>query len=174
MNAGGGLISSQTTSSMIVEYGKVNIIWFTMSPSPEISLFKPTFFTDENNPLNIKNEQELIKIWKLNNLFFRKFIQNYEENFKKIKNLKEENQKKIFELFDREELENLLNHQLNEITIKSLEIENEYRDEGLKIMEKVPMKNYFYFTSYWKKENKKFINEEKDEQIKKLYLTLLS
>lgn len=174
MNAGGGLVSSQTTSSMIVEYGKVNIIWFTMSPCPEISLFKPTFFTNENNPLNIKNVEKLIKIWKLNNLFFRKFIQNYEENYEKIKTLRDEYQKKIFELLNRSDLEKLSNKELNEITIKSLEIENEYRDEGLKIMEKTPKKNYFYFTNYWKRENKKFINEEKDEQIKKLYLTLLS
>ncbi|MBC7194689.1 MAG: secernin [Caldisericia bacterium] len=174
MNAGGGLVSSQTTSSMIVEYGKVNIIWFTMSPYPEISLFKPTFFTDEDNILNIKNEKNLIKIWKLNNLFFRKFIQNYEENLERIKDLKENYQKKIFELFDREELENLSNQKLNEITIKSLEIENEYRNEGLKIMERVPIKKHFYFTSYWNKENKKLIEEEKDEELKNLYLKYIS
>ncbi len=174
MNAGGGLISSQTTSSMIVEYGKINVIWFTMSPSPEISLFKPTFFTDENNPLNIKNEEKLIKIWKLNNLFFRKFIQNYEENYEKIKNLRDEYQKKIFELINKSELEKFSNKELNEITLKSLDIENKYREDGLKIMEKTPKKNYFYFTSYWKKENKKLLSEEKDKQIKKLYLTLLS
>lgn len=51
MIGGGGLISSQTTSSMIVEYKEKNIVWFTLSPNPEISLFKPAFFTDENNIL---------------------------------------------------------------------------------------------------------------------------
>jgi len=173
MNAGGGLISSQTTSSMIIEYGKINTIWFTMSPNPEISLFKPTFFTDENNPLNIKNDEKLIRTWKLNNLFFRKLIQNYEENLEKIVELKSDYQTKIFNLFDKKSLEKLSNEELNKITVDSLEIEEEYRNKGLEIMENSKKRNYFYFSNYWNKENKKLIEEEKDEDLKKLYIKLL-
>lgn len=173
MNAGGGLISSQTTSSMIIEYGKINTIWFTTSPNPEISLFKPTFFTDENNPLNIKNDEKLIRTWKLNNLFFRKFIQNYEENLEKIVELKSDYQTKIFNLFDKKSLEKLSNEELNKITVDSLEIEEEYRNKGLEIMENSKKRNYFYFSNYWNKENKKLIEEEKDEDLKKLYIKLL-
>lgn len=173
MNAGGGLISSQTTSSMIIEYGKINTIWFTTSPNPEISLFKPTFFTDENNPLNIKNDEKLIRTWKLNNLFFRKFIQNYEENLEKIVELKSDFQTKIFNLFDKKSLEKLSNEELNKITVDSLEIEEEYRNKGLEIMENSKKRNYFYFSNYWNKENKKLIEEEKDEDLKKLYIKLL-
>jgi secernin len=169
MNAGGGLVSSQTTSSMIVEYGNRDIIWFTMSPDPEISLFKPTFFTDENNPLNIKNEQNLIKIWKLNNLFFRRFILNYEDNMDKIKNLKNDYQNKIFDLISKENLKNLTDDELNKITQKSLEIENEYREKGLKLMKNTKKKKYFYFTYYWQKENKKLFEEEKDNELRNLY-----
>lgn len=173
MNAGGGLVSSQTTSSMIVEYGNRDIIWFTMSPDPEISLFKPTFFTDENNPLNIINEKNLIKIWKLNNLFFRRFILNYEENMDKIKDLKNDYQNKIFDLVSRENLKNLSEDELNKITQKSLEIESEYREKGLKSMEDTKRKKYFYFSSYWQKENKKLFEEEKGNELKNLYKTYL-
>jgi len=173
MNAGGGLISSQTTSSMIIEYGKINTIWFTTSPNPEISLFKPTFFTDENNPLNIKNDEKLIRTWKLNNLFFRKLIQNYEENLEKIVELKSDYQTKIFNLFDKKSLEKLSNEELNKITVDSLEIEEEYRNKGLEIIENSKKRNYFYFSNYWNKENKKLIEEEKDEDLKKLYIKLL-
>lgn len=169
MNAGGGLVSSQTTASMIVEYGVKNIIWFTMSPNPEISLFKPVFFTDESNPLNIKREEDLTKTWKLNNLFFRMFILNYEDNLDKINPLKNECQNKIFELIEKAELDKLSNDELNEITKKSLDIENEYREKGLKLMENTKNKKYFYFTSYWHNENRKLFEEEKSEELKILY-----
>ncbi|MCX8095100.1 MAG: carcinine hydrolase/isopenicillin-N N-acyltransferase family protein [Caldisericia bacterium] len=172
MNAGGGLISSQTTSSMIVEYGKKNIIWFTMSPNPEISLFKPTFFTDDN-PLDYKNEKKLIKIWKLNNLFFRKYIENFEENELKIRSLKYEYQNKIFELLKDIDLEKLKDYELNKITEKSMEFENEYRERGIKEMETTKKKKYFYFTNYWDKENKKLIQKENDLDLKNLYKKLL-
>ncbi|MDI6861726.1 MAG: carcinine hydrolase/isopenicillin-N N-acyltransferase family protein [Caldisericia bacterium] len=172
MNAGGGLVSSQTTSSMIVEYGKRNIIWFTMSPCPEISLFKPTFFV-EKSPLDFKFEKELIKIWKFNNLFFRKYIENYEENEKKIKPLKEKYQNKIFELIHKKSLESLSDEELNKITLESFEIEKEYREMGFKLMEDTKKKNYFYFTNYWNKENIKLLKEEKDQELIDLYKKLL-
>lgn len=172
MNAGGGLISSQTTSSMIVEYGEKNIIWFTISPNPEISLFKPTFFT-ENNPLDFKNENNLIKIWKLNNLFFRKYTENYEENEKKIIPLKERYQKEIYKLVDDKSIANLNDEELNNITNKVLEIESEFRNEGLKLMENTQKKKYFYFSNYWKKENEKLLKEEKDLELIDLYKKLL-
>lgn len=172
MNAGGGLVSSQATSSMIVEYGERNIIWFTMSPNPEISLFKPTFFT-ENNPLDFKFENNLIKIWKLNNLFYRKYIENYEENEKKITPLKEKYQKEIFKLFDEKSIKNLNDDELNNITNKALEIEKTYREEGLKLMGNTQKRKYFYFSNYWKKENEKLLKEEKDKDLIDLYKNLL-
>jgi len=172
MNAGGGLVSSQTTSSMIVEYGNKNIIWFTMSPCPEISLFKPTFFV-EKSPLDFKFEEKLIKIWKYNNLFFRKYIENYEENEIKIKPLKEIYQNKIFKLVQESSLENLSDDELNKKTLESFEIEKEYRENGFKLMENTPKKKYFYFTNYWKKENEKLLKEEKDQEFINLYKKLL-
>jgi len=62
---------------------------------------------------------------------------------------------------------------LNKITVDSLEIEEEYRNKGLEIIENTKKRNYFYFSNYWNKENKKLIEEEKDEDLKKLYIKLL-
>jgi len=37
---GGGLVSSQTTASLIYDYER-KIIWFTEGPDPEMQVFKP-------------------------------------------------------------------------------------------------------------------------------------
>lgn len=173
MIGGGGLISSQTTSSMIVEYGEKNIVWFTMSPNPEISLFKPAFFTDENNVLSIENEVKLKKIWKLNNLLFRTFILNFNENIEIITNLRNIYQDKIYNLFKREDVKNLKNEELNKITEKSFEIEETYREEALKSIKNKPKHKKFYFTYYWQKENNKLYKNEIDNDLKNLYKNYL-
>lgn len=173
MIGGGGLISSQTTSSMIVEYGEKNIVWFTMSPNPEISLFKPVFFTDENNVLNIDNEEKLKKIWKLNNLLFRTFILNFNENIEIILNLKNIYQDKINNSFKREDVKNFTNEELNKITEKSLEIEEIYREETLKLIKNKSKHKQFYFTYYWQKENNKLYKNEIDNGLKNLYKNYL-
>lgn len=173
MIGGGGLISSQTTSSMIVEYGEKNIVWFTMSPNPEISLFKPAFFTDESNVLSIENEEKLKKIWKLNNLLFRTFILNFNENIEIILNLRNIYQYKIYNLFKREDVKNFTNEELNKITEKSLEIEETYREEALKLIKNKSKHKKFYFTYYWQKENNKLYKNEIDNDLKNLYKNYL-
>jgi hypothetical protein len=73
MHAGGGLITSQTTGSFVVQLkdGKINI-WATGSSIPCISVFKPIWFIGLNDELfSEKNQEGLIEYWRGIELFHR-------------------------------------------------------------------------------------------------------
>jgi len=82
---GGGLVSSQTTASLIYDYER-KIIWFTEGPDPEMQVFKPLNF---NVPATIEDEEvqlrQGVRRWKWNNLLFRAALKDYSVN--KDKNL---------------------------------------------------------------------------------------
>lgn len=66
MHAGGGIITSQTTGSFIVQLidGKINI-WATGSSIPCISVFKPIWFTKAVNEIvNEDNGEQSAEFWK--------------------------------------------------------------------------------------------------------------
>ena len=76
MHAGGGLITSQTTGSFVVQLkdGKVNI-WATGSSIPCISVFKPIWFSDCNEEFfTEQNKERLVEYWKSIELFHRMIL----------------------------------------------------------------------------------------------------
>ncbi|MGE5632932.1 MAG: hypothetical protein ACM3TR_17835, partial [Caulobacteraceae bacterium] len=62
---GGGIVSSQTTGSFIVQLtgGKINI-WATGSSLPCISVYKPIWFTGSNSAFDEGNREELTGYWR--------------------------------------------------------------------------------------------------------------
>lgn len=73
MHAGGGLITSQTTGSFVVQLkdGEINI-WATGSSIPCLSVFKPLWFSGLNDEfLTEQNQEGLVKYWRDIELFHR-------------------------------------------------------------------------------------------------------
>ncbi|MFO7882489.1 MAG: C69 family dipeptidase [Kosmotogaceae bacterium] len=71
---GGGIISNQTTASMICEIGKKTTIWATGTSAPCISTYKPIWFTDTETTLPYSKEPEGMAYWRLWEEFHRKFL----------------------------------------------------------------------------------------------------
>ncbi|MGQ9845506.1 MAG: hypothetical protein ACUVQN_04780, partial [Caldisericia bacterium] len=80
---------------------------------------------------------------------------------------------KIYNLFKREDVKNFTNEELNKITEKSLEIEEIYQKEALKLIKNKSKHKKFYFTYYWQKENNKLYKNEIDNDLKNLYKNYL-
>ncbi|MGL4370677.1 MAG: carcinine hydrolase/isopenicillin-N N-acyltransferase family protein [Spirochaetota bacterium] len=168
MNAGGGLVNSQTTASMIVEYGEKNCIWYTNGPCPEIALFKPAWFTAEN-PLCMEKDPDTERSWKMNNFLFRRVMESYAENIGSIRDLREKAQDEIYNLAEQASSTDS-DEFLNSIMMESCEIEEEYRScafdmlaEGFRSF--APLRNH-----YWKAQEKKLLKKETDPDIRTLYM----
>lgn len=73
MHAGGGLITSQTTGSFIVQLKEGRVyIWATGSSIPCISVFKPFWFeASDNQEYEEQNRHKLIDYWKRQEIFHR-------------------------------------------------------------------------------------------------------
>ena len=168
MNAGGGLINSQTTASMIVEYGKINTIWYTMSPCPEIALFKPAWFT-AGSPLSAVHEKENEKRWKLNNYFYRQIIDNYEDDISQIRDLHDRTQEEIINLAEQAEPGDG-DELLNSIMHEAMEIEDEYRSCALDIVKDNARSMTPFRHMYWSSQRKKLLKKETYAEIRALYL----
>ena len=76
MHAGGGLITSQTTGSLVVRLKDGNInIWATGSSIPCISVFKPVWLTSLEDELFSEQRQEaLVQYWRNIELFHRQVL----------------------------------------------------------------------------------------------------
>lgn len=76
MHAGGGLITSQTTGSFVVQLKEGNInIWATGSSLPCISVFKPLWLTPGScDDFREENQVKLIEYWKQIEGFHRKVL----------------------------------------------------------------------------------------------------
>ncbi|MFW6287455.1 MAG: hypothetical protein ACOC2J_01735, partial [bacterium] len=87
----GRLIKCETVSSMIVEYYENKfVVWFTGSPNPCISLYKPLVFTGNSGYENIftvqsnaykysKKWREYSRLMKSNYKYFRDYIRPYRD-----------------------------------------------------------------------------------------------
>ena len=112
-----GFIKSQTSASFIVQYINDNfILWFTGSPHPCVSLFKPIVF-DKNTFLNSDIKEKFSDIQYFKNQYkhsteivknYSKFLNNYKQKREEIENKYIEtvknnnlNYKHIFELEEK-------------------------------------------------------------------------
>lgn len=87
----GLLIKSETTSSMVIEYREGNFLtWFTGSPNPCISLYKPLLFTEnlEDHPLSsLEYAYKYSKKWRE---YSRAMIRNHKVFQKDIRSLRDQ------------------------------------------------------------------------------------
>ncbi|AKI97465.1 C69 family dipeptidase [Kosmotoga pacifica] len=74
----GGIISSQTTASMICEIGDVTTVWVTNNSAPCLSIYKPVWFNSKESTLPYDSEEEALKHWYHWERFYRNSLRNYE------------------------------------------------------------------------------------------------
>lgn len=63
MHAGSGVVSFQTTGSMVVSLGEDIEVWLTNTSAPCLSLYKPVWFDDRSSTLPFNKESEALNYW---------------------------------------------------------------------------------------------------------------
>ncbi|HRC95365.1 MAG TPA: secernin [Coprothermobacter proteolyticus] len=158
---GGGLVSSQTTASLIYDYER-KIIWFTEGPDPEMQVFKPLNF---NVPATIEDEEvqlrQGVRRWKWNNLLFRAALKDYSVNKDKTYPLRLESQRALLDL-------SVAENGADKLLEQSYAINQKYLKEALGVLEKGPVKGSWQFKRYWSAENRRLIAKETDSAFQSL------
>lgn len=162
----GGLISSQTTASLVYDYDR-KVIWCTEGPDPEIQLFKPLTFNVTCGEEEDKQLQKGISRWKHNNLLFRTALSDYMANITKLYPLIVENQKMLLKL-------SVEKRESKELFEEAYRINHTYIEEALRVIKKGPIRGSLQFRRYWNGENKRLIVSETDTALKEQLLTYLA
>jgi secernin len=159
MHAGGGLITSQTTGSFVVQLkdGKINI-WATASSIPCISVFKPIWFIGSSDEVFTEQNQEgLVEYWRDIELFHRHILSGDIKGLERYineRNLLEKELEGLAEAVDTDERK-------TEITLYAIEKEKEIiseimNSEGRQLSKKVLIKHgSLYYRIYWTGQNRK-------------------
>ncbi|MBO8165858.1 MAG: C69 family dipeptidase [Kosmotoga sp.] len=154
----GGIISSQTTASMVCEIDDITTVWVTNNSAPCLSVFKPVWFNNEESTLPYKTEEDGLKHWYHGERFYRNALKNYlkaREYFKETaSNYELELQERVNTIFeegtpDFEKLKDLS----REAFEKSWKIVNSLID---KTSDMPPGKRSLYFKLYWLMQNREF------------------
>lgn len=104
----GLLIKSETTSSMVVEYRRDDFItWFTGSPNPCVSLYKPLIFTKamEGNPFSsLEYGYKYSKKWRQNSKALLTSYKVFQRDIKSLRDQAEEEMiREMNQIFSNEE-----------------------------------------------------------------------
>ena len=126
----GRLIKSETTSSLIVDYlADKFIVWFTASPHPCVSLFKPLIIQRNSNTKNsFTNINFAIDYSKKLTDLSKKLVQNYDYFISNMKKLRDEYESK-FESIIYDNIEEITLEKLTEGQERCLMLEIEYLDK---------------------------------------------
>jgi hypothetical protein len=150
----GGLVSGQTTGSMIVELLNNNIsIWATGTSLPCISTYKPMWFIEEEDGFTgEENIEKGVEHWRraeqINRMLIENKIDSIDEYREKKSNLEHELEKKAEEaIYEYDKIE-LIKY--------SYQKERELIEEVLNRNVNKSSKNNgnIYFRNYWRKQNK--------------------
>ena len=152
---GGGLISSQTTSSMVCELGPLPTTWITGTSSPCLSLFKPVWIPDSHSTLPYDSMEQAMKIWFHWERFHRTAIVKYADANKLVTPYRQEFERRLLEDSERAFSDgNAEVEELKKITREAFEESWKIADkliEGVKDCEDSPTSRAF--RRYWKKQN---------------------
>jgi len=161
---GGGLISNQTTASMICEIGKKTTIWATGTSAPCISTYKPIWFTDAGTTLPYSNEPEGFAYWRQWEDLYRKFLFKDKETKEYVRKSVEEFQNDLLEEVneikgDQEEYAELTRFAF----IESAKLASRLGDRLTK--EKNALTSPI-FSIYWSIQNARMRSEKKSYRVK--------
>lgn len=153
---GGGVISSQTTSSMVCEISDLVTTWITGTSVPCLSLFKPVWFDNKSSTLPYETLADALKLW----FHWERFHRLSLKKFSQAKKIIDEFGKKLEEeLLDTvEELslkDNIDFEKLKEITENAFADFWKLGDDLInKIKEYPDSKTSHGFVNYWNKQNR--------------------
>ncbi|NPV88169.1 secernin [Coprothermobacteraceae bacterium] len=154
---GGGIISSQTTASLVYDY-ETRSIWYTQGPCPEVQLFKPLNFKVEK-PVT---EERALKQWKWNNFLFRAFLTDFLGNKEITYLMRLEHQKKLLQMDYKAQTADVL-YQAGE------EADRTYISETLKALRPGPIKGSWQFQRYWRHQNARLLAGEREADLLEAY-----
>ena len=156
---GGGLVSSQTTASLVGELKDNSEYWYTASSLPCISVFKPFVF-DTDFELFGEEQDKGIAFWTKREKISRMLLsgQISGEDYTPERDAV---QCEIRELYGKTELASMPKESIGDILRKCLEKDECFAEKMLKKGEAVRskgIKGNLYFRHYWKKQNAAFDN----------------
>lgn len=156
MHAGGGLITSQTTGSFVVQLkdGEISV-WATGSSIPCISVFKPIWFTKgASTVINEENDERSTEFWKHIEDIHRSILDG-----------------SIQDIYGYMQKRNHLEKELSILVLEAVSDEDRakvtayaFNSEKMLLAELVPTsegaffkgKSSLYYKIYWKRQNKMF------------------
>ncbi|MFW6119445.1 MAG: hypothetical protein ACOC80_00870, partial [Petrotogales bacterium] len=94
---GGGLISSQTTASIICEISEKTTVWATGTSAPCVSTYKPVWFTEKGSTLPYSKETEGMSYWRLWEELHRAYLFKSKGTKAYLKKTMEEFQNKLLQ-----------------------------------------------------------------------------
>lgn len=153
---GGGIVSSQTTGSVVVELKGGDIkVWATGSSLPCMSVFKPMWFTKNYDILfNEDNKDELIRIWSKRETLRRMVLENRIDNLDRYINEKNCLESELFEKAGKAQFDEEREELTKFAFKKEDEILDNYINQGKN--KRSNIKGSLYFKHYWRKQNKEF------------------
>lgn len=166
----GGIISSQTTASMVCEISEKTTVWVTSSSAPCLSIFKPVWFDSENSSLPYNSEVEALKHWFHWERFHRRALRNYSQAKELFEELATPLERKLLKLV--EELKSKDTQDFDELCkITKMAFDESWKigdvlidkSENLKKGKTSPM-----FRLYWNVQNKRFFSKKEKAHKTKL------
>ena len=151
----GGIISSQTTGSMVAELNKGKItVWATGSSLPCVSVFKPLWFTEKpDNFFDESNRNQQIFLWEKREQLRRMILDGRIDvssyNIEKAS---------LEEGLYKKSLKCVNNDEQNELIRYAFKMEDELIDRIMNAGNKhnSNIRGNIYFKNYWKSQNRKF------------------
>ncbi|WP_063727819.1 C69 family dipeptidase [Kosmotoga sp. DU53] len=158
----GGIISSQTTASMVCEIGEKATVWVTSGSAPCLSIFKPVWFDSEKSSLPYNSEDEALKHWFHWERFHRRALKNYSQAKELFEGLAIPLEKKLLELV--EELKSMDTQDFDELCkITKMAFDESWKIGDLLIEKSENLKKGKaspVFRLYWNLQNKRFFGKK--------------
>jgi hypothetical protein len=158
MHAGTGLVSSQTTGSMVVVLGEKIEVWLTNTSAPCLSFYKPVWFDSDSSTLPFEKEADALNHWGNWEVFHRMAVTRYEKA------------RQLWEQYCLPFEEELI---LHKDSLEHRDITAQAFDTGWKIAKKMasllqgsPIEAGFFNKRYWEKKNRE-LQELKAKNFKR-------
>lgn len=152
---GGGLVSSQTTASLVGELKDKSEYFYTGSSLPCCSVFKPFVFGSDFELFKEEEQEKGLAYWTKRENITRMLLKGQLGEAEYIKE-RDSVEREIRELYGKITPAAASEKEIGEVLRKCMELDEHFADEMLKKGEATPpsgIKGNPYFRHYWAKEN---------------------
>ncbi len=152
---GGGLVSSQTTASLVGELKDISEYWYTASSLPCVSVFKPFVFGSDFELFKEEEQDKGVEYWIKRERISRMLLSGQldETEYKKERDAV---QREIRQLYGSMDISEATKEEVGEVLRKCMETDGRFVNDTLKKGEALPargIKGNIYFRHYWAKQN---------------------